>query len=120
VKKKDKANNVLPFPIATRPQAKQDPPPSTAFFQVGSDRFAIHMWCESLPAAPRRPMAQSPGPESGPVPPSSMNSSKAEPDYTPEELQELDEDLAMSFNRNLLANQKAEKDDNDKPESPRS
>jgi hypothetical protein len=32
----------------------------------------------------------------------------------------LDEDLAMTFNRNLLANEKADKDDNDKPESPSS
>jgi hypothetical protein len=49
-----------------------------------------------------------------------MNSSEVEPDYTPEELQELDEDLVMAFNRNLLANQKADEDDNDKPASPSS
>ena len=56
MKKKDRTNNVLPFPKATRPAAQQDPPPSTAFFQVGSTRFAIHMWCELLPPAPLRGM----------------------------------------------------------------
>ena len=116
MKKKDKTNNLLPFPIAARPPAKQDPPPSTAYFQVGSDRFAIHMWCESLPPAPRRRMSQSPRAESGPAPLSLMNSSTVEPDYTAEELQELDEDLARTFNHNLMANQMADRDDNDKPE----
>jgi hypothetical protein len=52
--KKKKTNNILPFPGATRPKATPDPPPSTAFFQIGSDRFAIHMWYESLPPAPLR------------------------------------------------------------------
>jgi hypothetical protein len=45
-----------------------------------------------------------------------MNSSTVEPDYTAEELQELDEDLARTFNHNLMANQMADRDDNDKPE----
>ena len=85
MKKKVRSNNVLPFPIATRSAAKQDPAPSTVFFQVGSDRFAIHMWCESLPPAPRRRMSQSPRAESDPVPLSLMNWSKVEPDHTPKD-----------------------------------
>jgi hypothetical protein len=31
---------------------------STSYFQIGSDRFAIHMWHESLPPAPRRPILE--------------------------------------------------------------
>jgi hypothetical protein len=66
VKKND--NNVLPFPIASRPAAKQDSPPSTVFFQVGSDRFAFHMWCESLPPAPLRRRSQGASAEKAPPP----------------------------------------------------
>jgi hypothetical protein len=55
-KRTNRTNNVLPFPRATRPEATQGPPPSTVFFQIGSDRFAIHMWYEPLPPAPLRPI----------------------------------------------------------------
>jgi hypothetical protein len=67
-KKKDRTNNVLPFHRASRPAGKQDPPSSTVFFQVGSDRFAFHMWCESLPPAPLRHMSQSASAETAPPP----------------------------------------------------
>jgi hypothetical protein len=76
-----------------------------------------HIWCESLPPAPRRRMSQSPRAKPDPAPLSLMNWSKVEPDYTPNNSKSSMRILAMTFNRNLLANQKADKDDNDKPES---
>jgi hypothetical protein len=58
VKKKVRSNNILPFSIATRSAAEQDPQPSTVIIQVGSTRFAMHTWWESLPPAPLRRMSQ--------------------------------------------------------------
>jgi hypothetical protein len=160
--KKDRPNSVLLFPIATRPAVKSDPPPSTVYFQIGSDRFAMHTWCESLPPAPLRRMSQVTSTEMDPMPlpgdresrgpaprpntatkrkvgrntkpsvikpfpiqsnrataarvpvPSvlgispevPMDSSKSKPVDTPEKLQALDDDLVMTFNRNVLVNQK--------------
>lgn len=52
--KKKRANNVLPFPQATRCDEAEQFPPSTVIFQIGSDRFAIHMQYESLPPLPMR------------------------------------------------------------------
>jgi len=54
VAKKNKTNNILPFPAATRPVDETAFPPSTVFLQIGSDRFAIHMQYESLPPLPTR------------------------------------------------------------------
>jgi len=56
VNKKKKTNNVLPFPAAIRAANEEevDLAPSTSFFQIGSSRFAIHTWWESLPPAPLR------------------------------------------------------------------
>ena len=51
--KKNRTNNILPFPAATRSVEEKAFPPSTVFFQIGSDRFAFHMQCEWLPPAPR-------------------------------------------------------------------
>lgn len=50
--KKKRTNKVLPFPQATRPGEEKDFPPSTVIFQVGSDRFAVHMQYESLAPSP--------------------------------------------------------------------
>jgi hypothetical protein len=52
--KKKRVNNVLPFPRATRCVEAEQFPPSTVIFQIGSDRFAIHMQYESLPPLPMR------------------------------------------------------------------
>ena len=68
VKKKNRTNNVLAFPRATRPAEREDPDPSTVFFQVGTTRFAIHMWCESLPPAPRQRMFQVTSTPTDPIP----------------------------------------------------
>ena len=53
VKKKSKIDNVLPFAARPEPATSKEPGPYTAYFQIGSDCFAMHMWCESL--APVRP-----------------------------------------------------------------
>jgi len=52
--KKKRTNNVLPFPQAARCSEAERFPPSTVIFQIGSDRFAIHMQYESLPPLPTR------------------------------------------------------------------
>jgi hypothetical protein len=44
---KNRKNNVLPFP---RPLEKE-PGITTITCQVGSERFALHMWTEDLPPA---------------------------------------------------------------------
>jgi hypothetical protein len=66
--KRDRTNKVLPFPIANRPPENQDALPSTVFFQIGSDRFAMHMWYESLPPAPLLRMAQVASSDTAPKP----------------------------------------------------
>jgi len=50
--KKNKTNNVLPFLPRPLPAPEEETGPHTAYFQIGSDRFAMHMWYESLPPAP--------------------------------------------------------------------
>ena len=52
--KKKRTNNVLPFPEAAPCAEAERFPPSTVIFQIGSDRFAIHMQYESLPPLPTR------------------------------------------------------------------
>jgi hypothetical protein len=52
--KKTRKSNVLPFPQATRSAEEKGFPPSTVIFQIGPDRFAIHMQYESLPPLPIR------------------------------------------------------------------
>ena len=52
--KKTRKSNVLPLPQATRSAEEKDFRPSTVIFQIGSDRFAIHMRYESLPPLPIR------------------------------------------------------------------
>jgi hypothetical protein len=55
-KRKDKTDNVLLFRPrpGSRPPVEAKPVVSTAYFQIGSDRFAMHMWSESLPPLPPR------------------------------------------------------------------
>jgi hypothetical protein len=43
----NRKNNVLPFP-----KPPEEPGGSTIICQVGSQRFALHMWVENLPPAP--------------------------------------------------------------------
>jgi hypothetical protein len=57
-KRKSKTDKVLLFQARPRPPEKEKATVSTSYFQIGSDRFAIHMWHESLPPAPRRPILE--------------------------------------------------------------
>jgi hypothetical protein len=47
--RKIKTAKVLPF--RERPSLSSEHLPTTALFQIGSTRFAIHMWWERLPPA---------------------------------------------------------------------
>jgi hypothetical protein len=54
-KQKKKSDNVLPFLARPRPKVEEeDPLRTTALFQIGSTRFAIHIWYEPLPPVPRQ------------------------------------------------------------------
>jgi hypothetical protein len=55
VKKQNKSNNVLPFLARPRPKVEEeDPLRTTALFQIGSTRFAMHIWFEPLPPVPQQ------------------------------------------------------------------
>jgi hypothetical protein len=54
-KQKNKPDNVLPFLSRPRPKVEEeDPLRTTALFQIGSTRFAMHIWYEPLPPVPPR------------------------------------------------------------------
>ena len=54
-KQKNKEDNVLPFLARPRPKVEEeDPLRTTALFQIGSTRFAIHIWYEPLSPVPPR------------------------------------------------------------------
>jgi hypothetical protein len=57
-KRKNKNDNVLHFRAPTWPSVEEKPLMSPVYFQIGSTRFAVRMWCESLPPAPPRPVLE--------------------------------------------------------------
>jgi hypothetical protein len=77
--KKNRTNNVLQFPQATRSAEKQNFPPSTVIFQIGSDRFAVHMQYESLPPLPPRLVSPVASATEDPKPPSLPRGPAARP-----------------------------------------
>jgi hypothetical protein len=58
VVEKRKIKKVLPFPSSARPAPLEVPSSPIAIFQIGDDRFAVHMWCEDLPPLPRQLMSE--------------------------------------------------------------
>jgi hypothetical protein len=81
--KKKRANNVLPFLQATRCAEEERFPPSTVIFQIGSDRFAIHMQYESLPPLPPRLVSPVASATEDPMPPSFPRGPAARPKIVP-------------------------------------
>jgi len=77
--KKKRTSNVLQFPRATRSAEEKDFPPSTVIFQVGSDRFAVHMQYESLPPSPPRLVSPVAAQAEDPIPPSLPRGPAAQP-----------------------------------------
>jgi hypothetical protein len=55
-RRQNKTDRVLPFRARPGP-AEEKPTGSTAYFQIGSTRFAIHIWYESLPSLPPQPVS---------------------------------------------------------------
>jgi len=83
---KKRTNNVLPFPKATRSAKEKEFPPSTVIFQIGSDRFAVHLQYDSLPPLPPRVVSpvdsKTEDPMSTSVPPGPAGRSKTSPKFT--------------------------------------
>jgi hypothetical protein len=77
--KKKRTTNVLPFPQATRSAEEKNFPPSTVIFQIGSDRFAVHMQYESLPPLPPRLVSPFASATEDPKPPSLPRGPAARP-----------------------------------------